>query len=223
MQKKIEEPKKETPVPKEIRNKKMVALTYDDGPNPKATNAILDVLEKYDARATFFDLGSLVEKYPDVVKREEALGCEVGSHSYDHKNFNKLTNAEIAADVQKTAAAFRKVLGRDPAIFRPPYGNCKDSVKKQLPMSIYLWSIDTLDWKSRDAKAIVDVVKSAGNLDGKVILMHSIYGSTAEATATLVPYLQKQGYELVTVSELVEAKHGETPQKGKIYGYSYFK
>lgn len=107
----------------------MVALTYDDGPNPKATNAILDVLEKYDARATFFDLGSLVEKYPDVVKREEALGCEVGSHSYDHKNFNKLTNAEIAADVQKTAAAFRKVLGRDPAIFRPPYGNCKDSVK----------------------------------------------------------------------------------------------
>ena len=125
--------------------------------------------------------------------------------------------------MQKTAAAFRKVLGRDPAIFRPPYGNCKDSVKKQLPMSIYLWSIDTLDWKSRDAKAIVDVVKSAGNLDGKVILMHSIYGSTAEATATLVPYLQKQGYELVTVSELVEAKHGETPQKGKIYGYSYFK
>ena len=223
MQKKIEEPKKETPVPKEIRNKKMVALTYDDGPNPKATNAILDVLEKYDARATFFDLGSLVEKYPDVVKREEALGCEVGSHSYDHKNFNKLTNAEIAADVQKTAAAFRKVLGRDPAIFRPPYGNCKDSVKKQLPMSIYLWSIDTLDWKSRDAKAIVDVVKSAGNLDGKVILMHGMYGSTAEATATLVPYLQKQGYELVTVSELVEAKHGETPQKGKIYGYSYFK
>ena len=222
MQKKIEEPKKETPVPKEIRSKKMVALTYDDGPNPKATNAILDVLEKYDARATFFDLGSLVEKYPDVVKREEALGCEVGSHSYDHKNFNKLTNAEIAADVQKTAAAFRKVLGRDPAIFRPPYGNCKDSVKKQLPMSIYLWSIDTLDWKSRDAKAIVDVVKSAGNLDGKVILMHGIYGSTAEATATLVPYLQKQGYELVTVSELVEAKHGETPQKGKIYGYSYF-
>ena len=216
MQKKIEEPKKETPVPKEIRNKKMVALTYDDGPNPKATNAILDVLEKYDARATFFDLGSLV-------KREEALGCEVGSHSYDHKNFNKLTNAEIAADVQKTAAAFRKVLGRDPATFRPPYGNCKDSVKKQLPMSIYLWSIDTLDWKSRDAKAIVDVVKSAGNLDGKVILMHGIYGSTAEATATLVPYLQKQGYELVTVSELVEAKHGETPQKGKIYGYSYFK
>ena len=80
-------------------------------------------------------------------------------------------------------------------------------------MSIYLWSIDTLDWKSRDAKAIVDVVKSAGNLDGKVILMHGIYGSTAEATATLVPYLQKQ----------VEAKHGETPQKGKIYGYSYFK
>lgn len=223
MQKKAEEPKKEKPVPKAIRNKKMVALTYDDGPNPKATNAILDVLEKYNARATFFDLGSLVERYPDVVKREEALGCEVGSHSYNHKNFNKLTDAEIKADVQKTAAAFRKALGREPAVFRPPYGNCKDSVKKQIPMSIYLWSVDTLDWKSRDAKAVVNVVKNAGNLDGKVILMHSIYGSTAEATATLVPYLQKQGYALVTVSELVEAKHGEKPQKNKLYGYSYFK
>ena len=169
-------------------------------------------------------LASLVEKISrcgeDARRRSAARLAVI---PYDHKNFNKLTNAEIAADVQKTAAAFRKVLGRDPAIFRPPYGNCKDSVKKQLPMSIYLWSIDTLDWKSRDAKAIVDVVKSAGNLDGKVILMHGIYGSTAEATATLVPYLQKQGYELVTVSELVEAKHGETPQKGKIYGYSYFK
>lgn len=223
MRTKIEEPKAEAPVPKEISGKKMVALTYDDGPNPVATNAILDTLEKYDARATFFDLGYLVEKYPDVVKREEALGCEVGSHSYDHKNFNKLTAAEITADLQKTAAAFQKVLGREPAVFRPPYGNCNENVKKQIPMAIYLWSVDTLDWKSRDAKAVVDVVKSSGNLDGKVILMHGIYGSTAEATAELVPYLQEQGYELVTVSELVEAKHGEMPQNSKIYGYSYFK
>ena len=89
-------------------------------------------------------------------------------------------------------------------------------------MPIYLWSIDTLDWKSRDAKAVLDVIKSSGELDGKVILMHGIYTSTAEATAILVPYLQGQGYELVTVSELIQAKHGETPANGKIYGYSYF-
>ncbi|MBQ3568725.1 MAG: polysaccharide deacetylase family protein, partial [Anaerotignum sp.] len=106
--------------PASITNKKMVALTYDDGPNPIHTNAILDVLEKYDARATFFDLGYLVEKYPDVVKREAALGCEVGSHSWDHDNFNKLSETAIKEDVTRTDAVFQKVLGRSPSSFRPP-------------------------------------------------------------------------------------------------------
>lgn len=206
----------------ELSGRKMVALTFDDGPNPVHTNAILDTLEKYDARATFFDLGSLVEKYPDVVKREAALGCEVASHSYAHDNFNKLTTAQITADVQKTEAAFQKALGTSPAAFRPPYGNCSDSVKSLIPMPIYLWSIDTLDWKSRNAQSIMQEIKKVGDLDGKVILLHGIYASTAEATEMLVPYLQEQGYELVTVSELLYAKHGETPQNSKIYGYSYF-
>ena len=208
--------------PSVITNKKMVALTYDDGPNPVHTNAILDVLEQYDARATFFDLGYLVEKYPDVVKREAALGCEVSSHSWDHKNFNKLTDDIIVADVKQTDAIFQKVLGRSPASFRPPYGNCNDHVKTLIPLPIYLWSVDTLDWKTRNADAIMQEVKKIGDLDGKVILLHGIYASTAEATAMLVPYLQEQGYELVTVSELVESKHGETPENSKIYGYHYF-
>ena len=212
----------ENETPTVITDKKMVALTFDDGPNPVHTNAILDILEKYDARATFFDLGYLVEKYPDVVKREDALGCEVGSHSWDHKNMNKITDAELIADVQKTDAVFQKVLGRSPDSFRPPYGNCDDHAKTLIPMPIYLWSVDTLDWKSRNANAVMDEVKKIGDLDGKVILLHGIYASTAEATAMLVPYLQEQGYELVTVSELVEAKHGDKPENSKIYGYHYF-
>ena len=209
-------------LPETITGKKMVALTYDDGPNPVHTNAILDILEKYDARATFFDLGSLAEKYPDVVKREDALGCEVGSHSWDHQNFNKIPEAAILEDVAKTDAVFQKVLGRSPDSFRPPYGNCDNNVKTLIPLPIYLWSVDTLDWKSRNADAIMAEVKKINDLDGKVILLHGIYSSTAEATARLVPYLQEQGYELVTVSELVEAKHGETPENSKIYGYHYF-
>ena len=224
MRTKIKPPKEETTaMPEDITNKKMVAITFDDGPNPVHTNAILDILEKYDARATFFDLGYLVEKYPEVVQREAALGCEVASHSYDHDNFNKLTTAEITADVQKTDAIFQKVLGRSPDAFRPPYGNCNDSVKNLIPLPIYLWSVDTLDWKSRDAKAVMEEVKKAGDLDGKVILLHGIYKSSAEATELLVPYLQEAGYELVTVSELIHAKHGETPVNSKIYGYSYFR
>lgn len=217
-----ETPTEPEPPAEPEKPKKMVAFTYDDGPNPIATNAILDTLEKYNAKATFFDLGYLVERYPTVAKRELAIGCEVGSHSYDHANFNKLTNQQIAADLAKTDAAFRNAIGKSPALFRPPYGNCDSRVKEQIPMPIYLWSVDTLDWKSRNAAEIVKQVKAAGNLDGKVILMHGIYGSTAEATAQLVPYLQEQGYELVTLSELMQKKYNQTPQAKKMYGYSFF-
>lgn len=219
---------KETPAPAPAvdmpqSGERMVALTFDDGPHPTHTAAILDVLEQYGAKATFFDLGSLVERYPDIVRREAALGCEVGSHSYDHKNFNKLSAEAIRADVAATEAAFQAALGHSPASFRPPYGNCNANVKNLIPLPIYLWSVDTLDWKSRSAEAIMKAVKAEGDLDGKVILMHGIYASSAEATAQLVPYLQEQGYTLVTVSELIQSKHGETPQAGKLYGYSYFR
>jgi peptidoglycan/xylan/chitin deacetylase (PgdA/CDA1 family) len=212
----------EEEIPHPGADRKMVALTFDDGPNPVYTNQILDILETHDARATFFDLGYLVEKYPDVVKREDALGCEVASHSYDHKNFDKLSDATILADIEKTDAIFQKVLGKSPDAFRPPYGNCNEHVKRLIPMPIYLWSVDTVDWKTRNADAIVHEVTKLGDLDGKVILMHGIYSTTAEATARLVPFLQEEGYELVTVSELIEAKHGETPENGKIYNYYYF-
>lgn len=202
--------------------KPMVALTFDDGPNPKNTNAILDTLEEYGVTATFFDLGSLAERYPAVVQRELALGCEVGSHSYNHKNFHKLSNAEIANDVKATSQAFQKAIGQEPTLFRPPYGNTNQRINGQIPLPVVLWSVDTLDWKSRNATSVMAAVKKSGNLDGKVILMHGIYESSAEATALLVPYLLEEGYQLVTVSQLIENKYGETPQPGKLYGYDYF-
>lgn len=203
-------------------SKKMVALTFDDGPNPVNTNAILDTLEKYNAKATFFDLGNLVEKYPTVVKREAALGCEVGSHSYQHDNFTKMTAAQMKEDIRKTEAAFQSVLGKSPSLFRPPYGAYNETTTALIPMPIALWSVDTLDWKSRNAEAILKEIEAAGNLDGKVILLHGIYSSTAEAVKTLVPALQKEGYELVTVSELIQEKYGDTPTVGKAYTYAYF-
>ncbi len=202
--------------------KPMVALTFDDGPKPAYTERILDTLEKNHAVATFFDLGKLVEAYPDTVKREVALGCEVGSHSYSHKNFNTLSAQAIAEDVKKTAEAFQNAVGFEPTIFRPPYGNCNDLVKANMPLAMVTWSVDTLDWKTKKTSAIMEVVRSEGDLDGKVILMHGIYETSAEATEKLVPYLLEQGYQLVSVSEMAQYRHGGALEGGKLYGYSYF-
>ncbi len=200
----------------------MVALTYDDGPNPVYTEMILDTLEKYEAVATFFDLGSLVEAYPETVKRELALGCEVGSHSYSHKNFNTLSAEDIAEDVEKTAEAFRKVTGAEPTLFRPPYGNSNEFVQTHMPLPLVTWSVDTLDWKTKNPDAIMQVIQKEGDLDGKVILMHGIYETSAQATERLVPYLQEQGYQLVTITELATYKHDENLEAGVLYGYAYF-
>lgn len=202
--------------------KPMVALTYDDGPSQTHTSRILDTLELHGAVATFFDLGSRVESYPEVVQRELALGCEVGSHSYSHKNFNTLSAEEITEDFSVTAAAFERAIGVTPTLFRPPYGNCNSFVKSHTPLAIVTWSVDTLDWKSKDPQAIMNVIKNEGSLDGKVILMHGIYETSAEATELLVPYLLENGYQFVTISEMLHYKHDATAASGTLYGYQYF-
>lgn len=203
-------------------SKPMVALTFDDGPSTGATNRILDTLEKYGAVATFFDVGYRVESYPEVTQREKALGCEIGSHSYDHKDFTTLTAAQIQADHNKTNAVFQKAIGETPTLFRPPYGSTNATVQQNSPYAIVTWSVDTLDWKSRNADSILAAIQKEGNLDGKVILMHGIYDSTADAVEKLVPSLLEQGYQLVTVSEMIQYHIGEAPAQGKVYGYSQF-
>lgn len=200
----------------------MVALTFDDGPFPKTSNRILDCLEKYGVTATFFELGQNVAAYPDVVKREAELGMEIGSHSWSHPDLKKLKPKQVKKQIDKTNNALKKACGQTASVFRPPYGNNSNVVEKYANAPIVLWSVDTLDWKSRKAKSVMKVVKGVKNLDGRVILMHSIYDSTAKAVEQMVPWLLKEGYQLVTVSELLQYKYNETPKNGKFYGYGYF-
>ena len=196
--------------------KPMVALTFDDGPNGTATPKILNTLEKYGAVATFFDLGSCIKSYPKVVKREESLGCEVASHTYAHKNLNTLSTKQIKKDLNKAIEAYEDVLGHKPALVRPPYGNANTTVKNAINYPLINWDIDTLDWKSRNANKILNEIHKYSDYDGRIILMHGIYDSTAEAVATLVPELINKGYQLVTVSEMAEYK-GVTLKPGKVY------
>lgn len=196
--------------------KPMVALTFDDGPNGTATPKILNTLEKYGVVATFFDLGTCIKNYPKVVKREEELGCEVGSHTYSHQNLNTLSTKQIQKDINKAITIYENTLGHKPALVRPPYGNANATVKKAINYPLINWDIDTLDWKSRNAKSILKEIHKYSDYDGRIILMHGIYDSTAEAVETLVPELINKGYQLVTVSEMAEYK-GVTLKPGKVY------
>ena len=197
-------------------SKPMVAITFDDGPNPYSTVRILDTLEKYNVKATFFDVGYLVASYPSITKREYEIG-EVGSHTYNHYNLNNLSYDEIRSEVDKTDSAIESATGIKPVLLRPPYGNANSEVRNIIyDHALINWNVDTVDWRSRDRDSVVNEIRKISNLDGCVILMHSIYSSTADAVEIIVPELLNKGYQLVTISELAKYK-GYTLTSGKIY------
>ena len=201
----------------------MLALTFDDGPHAVYTDQILDILEKNGAVATFFEVARNLPKAPDAVRRAVDLGCEIGSHSYRHANLGKMDQAAQQADQAAADAIFQEVLGTTPTLLRPPYGSMNKTLKTTCGRSIVTWSIDTEDWLSKDADKVVASVQNAGNLDGQVILLHSIYGSTVEATEFLVPWLLEQGYQLVTISELIQLRFGDQVEPNRSYNYDYFR
>ena len=201
----------------------MVALTFDDGPHAVYTGQILDILEEHGGVATFFEVAQNLPKAPEAVRRAADLGCEIGSHSYRHANLGKMDQAAQQADQAAADAIFQEVLGITPTLLRPPYGSMNKTLKTTCGRSIVTWSIDTEDWLSKDADKVVASVQNAGNLDGQVILLHSIYGSTVEATEVLVPWLLEQGYQLVTISELIQLRFGDQVEPNRSYNYDYFR
>ncbi len=199
--------------------KKMVALTYDDGPYTSVTNQILDVLEENNARATFFVVGSRVSTYKNCIKREAKLGCEIGNHTYNHTILTSVSAKKIKSEISKTNKAVKNITGQTPEIVRTPGGAVNSTVKANVDYPMFNWSVDTLDWKNRNSSSVISSVKNNVR-DGSIILMHDLYGSTADATEVIVPWLVKKGYQLVTVSELMEVK-GIEVEEGQLYTRAY--
>ena len=187
-------------------NKPMVALTFDDGPS-KNTTRILDVLEQYGARATFFVVGTQLEKFQEITKRASELGCEIGNHTYNHKNLTKISPDEIQEQINSLNALILTATGKEVTLVRLPYGaGIKDkTVKANVPYPLIMWTIDTLDWSTRDTESTLKAIRQEVK-DGSIILMHDLYEATAAAAETIVPELIEQGYQLVTVSEMFAAK-----------------
>lgn len=196
-------------------NKKMVALTFDDGPNYN-TSKILEILNKYNVRATFFVLGSKINHNKKIIKTMDKYGMEIGNHTYSHKLMTGMSNIDIIREVEDTSNLIYSVIGKYPELVRPSYGSFNKKIKESINMPIIIWNIDTLDWKSHNSNKIVSRVMNKVS-DGDIILMHDIYSATVKAVDILVPKLISEGYQLVSVSELFYYKNINL-ENGKIYG-----
>ena len=190
------------------KEKKLISLTFDDGPNYN-TNKVLEVLKEYNVPATFFVLGS-------KIKRIANSGHEIGNHTYNHKILTRLKEEEILKEIEDTNKQIYNVTGIYPKLLRPSYGIVNNTVKKLSDYPIIIWDIDTLDWKYHNSKKIAKRVLNKVE-DGDIILMHDVYSSTATALKIIIPELQKNGYTFVTVSELFYYKEIQL-EKGKVYG-----
>lgn len=185
---------------------KRVALTFDDGPHPKVTRQILKSLEKYDAKATFFVIGSQIDKNKQILKEIKEKGHEIGNHTWNHPKLTKLTVKQIEKEINSTNKKIKEATGEESTVFRPPYGSTNQNINKMVNVPVVLWTLDTLDWKYRNPKKLLPVVKNNIH-NNAIILMHDIHQSTADGLESVLAYLQEEGYEFVTVSEIVNAQH----------------
>lgn len=180
----------------------VIALTFDDGPS-KYTKKIIDLLNQYNANATFFILGNKVETYKETLKYLLDSGNEIGNHSYNHKWLTHVTKDELLNQINETQNIIHENLNYTPKLFRPTYGSINKNIKENIKLDIILWNIDTLDWKYKNSNKIVSHVLPKIK-DGKIVLMHDTYEYTYNALKILLPKLKDQGFQFVTVSELQE-------------------
>ena len=174
----------------------------DDGPHPYYTELLLDGLAERRVKATFFLLGANIEGREDVVKRMAEEGHLIGNHTYYHVDINSLTEAEACREITETGRLIAEITGQPVEYIRPPYGNWNKSLECDVIMLPVFWSLDTLDWKLKNTEQIVK--KVLGEVEeNDVILMHDSYATSVEAALRIVDELKAQGYEFVTVEELI--------------------
>ena len=185
-----------------IVDNKKIALTFDDGPHPYYTEQLLDGLKERGAKATFFVLGEHVEQYPELVERMSEEGHLIGNHTYNHIQLTQRNSETFKEELVKTSELIENLTGQEVQYVRPPYGTWNKKFEKELNMFPVLWNIDPLDWSSQNVSGIVQKVTAKAK-DNAIILMHDEYKTTVTAALQIVDELRKEGYEFVTVEELL--------------------
>lgn len=179
-----------------------IALTFDDGPHPYYTEQLLDGLKERDVCVTFFVTGEHAELYPDIIERMKDEGHLIGNHTYSHMQLRAGSLDAFKEELVKTNEIISGITGEEVLFVRPPYGTWEKSLEAELNMFPVLWTIDPLDWCSSNADGITRKVLSKAK-ENSIILMHDSYPSTVTAALRVIDELQKQGYEFVTVDEIL--------------------
>ena len=183
-----------------------LAITFDDGPHPKNTPRLLDMLKERGIKATFYVIGQNVVQYPEIMKRMVAEGHEIGNHSYSHPSLTKCSPGKVAEEITKTNEAIFQTSGDKPTTMRPPYGATNSSITQRLHdefgLAVILWSVDPLDWKIRKASHVSNHILQ-NSKSGSIILAHDIHPSTIDAMPAALDGLLAKGHKFVTVSELI--------------------
>ena len=186
--------------------KPYVALSFDDGPDPRWTPRVLDALRDAGAKATFFLMGYNVDHHRELAHRVLDEGHDIGNHTWSHSDLARLSRSRQIAEINDAGAAIEQASGQRLSLVRPPYGSFS-ATTKSLGVPLALWNVDTLDWRHRSAVKTVAAVK-AGARPGAVVLLHDIHASTADAVPEIVKMLSSEGYTMVTMSELLASCGG---------------
>ena len=199
-----------------VEERKLVALTFDDGPS-RYTNELIEILNENNAHATFFLVGQNISANSDAVINAYESGNEIAIHTYSHTLFTNMTIEDVIFEIDTTRKIIEE-LGVEPAnLVRPPYGSINSELVENINASLILWNVDTEDWKSRDVESIKNEVYDAIS-EGDIILFHDVYPTTIEAIRELLPELSNE-YEFVTVSELFNRQNVELENHVKYYRY----
>ena len=185
---------------------KLVAMTFDDGPHPTYTPALLDILKARRIRATFYVIGRNVARYPDIVKRMVDEGHEIGNHSWQHPFLSQLGSAAVLRELDRTSEAVFRAVQRMPVTMRPPYGALTKSqramIHKEREMPTILWSVDPEDWRRPGSSVVADRIVG-GARPGAIILSHDIHKPTVQAMPAALDGLIERGYRFATVSMIL--------------------
>lgn len=212
-------PKRELPIYCVQTEKPQIALTFDAAWGNEDTCTILEILEKYNVKATFFMTGSWVKSYPEDVKAILAAGHDLGNHSENHLNMSQLSDAEKEEELMLVHNRVKQLTNYEMFLFRPPYGDYNDAVVKCAENCGYYaiqWDVDSLDWKDYGTDSIIQTVTQHKHLgNGSIILMHNGAKYTASALARVIETLQEDGYEFVPVSELIHREKYHMDHEGR--------